>query len=368
MAGIPRRPLPWVRNAPDTVTLRTHGHRSAGAGQKSLPSGRRRVFPGLVRAITLRRYGTYENLRLEDVDRPEPEAGEVRIAVRASAVNPADWLVMPGPFFLRITGGLRRPKRPIPGMDVAGVVDAVAPDVTAFAVGDAVYGELPRGAFAEYVCTEPDVIARMPGNLDFAAAAALPLAGLAALHGVRDVGGVQAGHHVLIIGAAGGVGTFAVQIAKALGAEVTGVCSAASAEMVRAIGADHVVDYTKDDVATLADRFDLILDNAATSPLKVLEGLLTPTGILVPNSANGGVSRMAAAAFLGKVARRPIRIYLSKSSTADLDALRELAESGAVTPVIDRTYPLEETRDAFAYATQGHVHGKVVITVAAPAD
>ncbi len=315
-----------------------------------------------MRAIVLPEYGDAEMLRLAEVDVREPSAGELRIAVYASAVNPADWLVMRGPLFLRLTGGLRRPKHPIPGMDVAGVVDAVGGDVAGFAVDDEVYGELARGAFAEQVCAKPDLVARKPGRLTFEQAAAAPLAGLTALHAVRDVGRVQPGHHVLIIGASGGVGTFAVQIAKAMGAEVTGVCSTGNVELVRSIGADHVVDYTRDDITATTARFDLILDNAASHTLRRLRRLLTPTGILIPNSANGGVTRMLWAGILWKVGRRPLRIFISKSSTADLDALRELLDSGAVTPVIDRTYPLAETPDAVAYAAQGHARGKVVIS------
>lgn len=314
-----------------------------------------------MKAVTLREYGDAGNLRLEDVDVPEPSKGELRIAVHASAVNPADWLVMRGPIFLRLGTGLRRPKHPIPGMDVAGVVDAVGRDVTGFAVGDEVYGELGRGAFAERVCTSPGLVARKPDRLTFEEAAASPLAGLTALHALRDVGSVQPGHHVLIIGASGGVGTFAVQIAKAMGAEVTGVCSTSNVELVRSIGADHVVDYTHDDVTATAARFDLILDNAASHTLRQMRKVLTPTGILIPNSANGGVKRMLWAAILWKVGRRPLRIFISKSSTADLDTLRELLDSGAVTPVIDRTYPLAETPDAVAYAARGHARGKVVI-------
>lgn len=312
--------------------------------------------------MTLREYGGAENLRLEQVDAPEPAAGECRIAVRASAVNPADWLVMRGPLFLRATSGFRRPKHPIPGMDVAGVVDAVGRDVSGFAVGDEVYGELARGAFAEQVCTPPEVIARKPGNLSFEQAAAAPLAGLTALHALRDVGRVQPGDRVLIIGASGGVGTFAVQIAKAMGAEVTGVCSSRNVELVRSIGADHVVDYTQDDITATTARFDLVLDNAASHGLRQLRRLLTPTGILIANSASGGARRMLWAGLLWKLGRRPIRIFISSSSTADLDALCELFESGAITPVVDRVYPLAETPEAVAYTEQGHARGKVVIS------
>lgn len=319
------------------------------------------VALALMKAMTLREYGV-GNLRVEEVDPPEPSAGEVRIAVHASAVNPADWLVMRGSYLLRASSGLRRPKSLIPGMDVAGVVDALGSDVGGFAVGDEVYGELRRGAFAEQVCTKPDVIARKPTTLTFEQAAAAPLAGLAALHAVRDAGAVQRGQHVLVIGASGGVGTFAVQIAKAMGAEVTGVCSTANVELVRSIGADHIVDYTREAITATTDRFDLLLDNVASNSLGELRRLLTPTGVVIANSANGGVRRMLWAGLLWKVGRRPIRIFLSRCTTADLDALRELLDSGAVTPVIDRTYPLIDAPEAVAYAANGHARGKVVVT------
>lgn len=314
-----------------------------------------------MKAVTLRKYGV-GNLRVEEVDPPEPSAGEVRIAVHACAVNPADWLLMKGSYLLRASTGFRHPRSPIPGMDVAGVVDAVGDGVEDFEVGDEVYGELGRGAFSQQVCTKPDVIARKPTTLTFEQAAAAPLAGLAALHAIRDVGAVQPGQHVLVIGASGGVGTFAVQIANAMGAEVTGVCSTANVELVLSIGADHVVDYSRESITATTDRFDLILDNVASNSLGELRQLLSPTGVVITNSANGGVRRMLWAAILWKVGRRPFRIFISKSNGADLDALRELLDSGAVTPVIDRTYPLAEAPDAVAYAAKGHSRGKVVIT------
>lgn len=314
-----------------------------------------------MKALTLREYGI-ENLQVEEIDPPSPSAGEVRIAVHASAVNPADWLLMGGSWMLRASTGFRRPRHPFPGMDVAGVVDAVGSEVSNFGVGDEVYGELRRGAFAEQVCTTPDRIACKPKTLTFEQAAAAPLAGLTALHAIRDVGAVKPGQHVLVIGASGGVGTFAVQIAKAIGAEVTGVCSTDSADLVRSIGADHVVDYKHEEITATTDRFDLVLDNVASNSLGELRQLLSPAGVVIANSANGGIRRMLWAGLLWKVGRRPFRIFISKSSRADLDALRELLDSGAVTPVIDRTFPLTSARDAVAHAANGHAHGKVVIS------
>lgn len=314
-----------------------------------------------LKALTLCEYGI-ENLQVEEIDPPEPSPGEVRIAVHASAVNPADWLLMSGSWMLRGSTGFRRPRSPIPGMDVAGIVDAVGSEVREFAAGDEVYGELRRGAFAEQVCTTADRVARRPKTLTFEQAAAAPLAGLTALHAIRDVGAVKPGQHVLVIGASGGVGTFAVQVAKAIGAEVTGVCSTESADLVRSIGADHVVDYKREEITDTTDRFDLVLDNVASNSLGELRQLLNPTGVVIANSANGGVRRMLWAGLLWKVGRRPFRIFISKCNRADLDSLSELLSSGAVTPVIDRSFPLTEARDAVAYAATGHAHGKVVIS------
>jgi NADPH:quinone reductase-like Zn-dependent oxidoreductase len=263
--------------------------------------------------------------------------------------------------------GWGRPRDRIRGFDIAGTVEAVGKDVERFAPGEEVFGAC-KGALAEYASTGEDNLVPKPAGLTFEQAAAVPTSALAALHGIRDAGKVRAGQRVLINGASGGVGTFAVQIAKALGAEVTGVCSTRNVDMVRSIGADHVVDYTQEDFTQGGPRYDLILDNVGNHSLSDTRRALTPNGMLLSNGAPvggwfGGIDRVAKAAVASLFVRQQARPFLSLPSQEDLAALKELAAAGKITPVIDRTYPLREAPEAVSYLGQGHARGKVVITV-----
>jgi NADPH:quinone reductase-like Zn-dependent oxidoreductase len=314
-------------------------------------------------------YGSAAVLTPRDIDRPEIGADEVLVRVRAAGVNIADWAIMSGlPYIARPVYGLRKPKHVVRGTDVAGTVEAVGSGVTRFHVGDEVFGWC-TGAYAEYAAASEDALALKPAHLTFEQAASVPMAAMVALQALRDHGHVQAGQTVLINGASGGIGTFAVQIAKALGAEVTGVCSTRNVDLVRSIGADHVIDYTKDDFTQNGQRYDFILDNVANHSLSELRGALTPTGSLVPNGGNfgnhwfAGGGRVISSHVLARVAGQPLRPFLLSQNQADLIALKELIEAGAVTPVIDRTYPLSETAQAIDHVATGHARGKVAITV-----
>jgi len=319
-----------------------------------------------MRAIVARRYGPPDVLRCEDVGVPTPADGEVRLAVRAAAVNPVDrGFEAPWPV-LRLMTGLRRPKDPRVGHDVAGVVDSVGRAVTRFAPGDAVFG-LCRGAFAEYACAAESALVAKPRDVTFEQAAAVPVAGLTALQGLRDKAQLRPGAEVLINGAAGGVGTFAVQIAKALGGRVTGVCSARNVELVRSIGADDVVDYTRDDFASGARRFDVILDCVGNRSLATLRRVLRPGGTCVLVGASPKL-RSVLARWLGSLAmsrlgRERFVFFVARSRTEDLSALAELLARGAVVPVIDRRYALAEAGDAIRQLETKHARGKIVLTV-----
>jgi NADPH:quinone reductase-like Zn-dependent oxidoreductase len=297
----------------------------------------------------------------------------VRIRVRAASVNAYDWHVLRGlPYLVRTDEGVRVPKTSAMGVDLAGEVEAVGKDVTDLKPGDAVYGER-GGAFGEYVSGRAVNFALKPANLTFEQAAAVPMAGYTALQALRDKGQVKPGEKVLVNGASGGVGSFAVQIAKALGAEVTGVCSTRNFELVRSIGADHVIDYTREDFTSGAERYDLIVDVAATRPLRACRRILTPGGRLVIVGAAvghadgrwiGPMIRPAAGAIVSRfVKERPLLPFLAHRSKDDLIVLTSMIESGAVTPLIDRAYPLAETAEAIRYVEAGHARGKVVITV-----
>lgn len=312
-----------------------------------------------MRAITQSAYGTADLLSLTELDRPTPRAGEVLVRVRASSVNFGDHARLTGrPWLLRLVEGLRRPHNPILGRDVAGVVEAVGADVTAFAPGDAVYGEVP-GAYAEYVCAAADQIARKPTRLDFEDAAALPVAGLTALQGLRDKAGVQPGHRVLINGASGGVGTFAIQVAKALGAHVTAVCSARNAEQARALGADHVIDYAQEDFTTSAETYDAIFDLAG-APIGRCLRRLTPTGAYVSSCGRlGHVLRVALRAPWSK----RIKMFIEQSGAAELDALTALVDAGAITPAIERRYTLADAPDALRHQATGRARAKSTIRI-----
>jgi NADPH:quinone reductase-like Zn-dependent oxidoreductase len=295
----------------------------------------------------------------------------VLVRVRAAGVDPGVWHLMTGlPYLVRITGfGVLRPKVRVRGRDVAGVVEAVGRNVDRLGQGAEVFGTCD-GAFAEYACTRHDRLAPKPGNLTFEQAAAVPTSGLAALQTVRDAGRVRAGQRVLVIGAAGGVGTFAVQLARAIGASVTGVCSTDKVELVRSLGAHHVVDYTRDDFADAAQLYDVIVDTAGNRSLSHVRRALAPRGTLVIVGGErgggrllGGADRQLRALALSPWSSQTLRPLLSMERSSDLHRLKELIEAGKVTPVVDRTYPLSATAEAIRHVERGHARGKVVITV-----
>jgi NADPH:quinone reductase-like Zn-dependent oxidoreductase len=319
-----------------------------------------------MKAIVHRRYGPPDVLTLEDLPRPEPGPGEVRVRVGAASVFAGDWhLVRGAPFFVRFTTGLRRPRNPIPGIDLAGIVDAVGPGVIDLEAGDEVFG-FAAGSLAELVCVPAGQLVRRPTSLSLEEAAAVPEAGLTALQGLRDHGRVQAGQRVLVIGASGGVGTFAVQIAKALGAEVTGVCGPGNLELVRSIGADRVIDYTRTDVAATGERYDVILQLAGTASPRRLRRALVPGGALVLSNGQGrfaGLDRILAAVLLNPFVRERFAVFVTDENGADLATLAGMIASGQVRPIIDRTYPLAEAAAALRYLEAGHARGKVVIAV-----
>jgi NADPH:quinone reductase-like Zn-dependent oxidoreductase len=321
-------------------------------------------------AVVQDAYGSPDVLELREIDKPAVGDDEVLVRVHAAGVDQGVWHMMAGlPYLIRIAGfGLRAPKNPVRGYDVAGRVEAVGEDVTAFQPGDEVYGTC-HGSFAEYACARADRLAPKPANLSFEQAAAVPISGYAALQAVRDQGKVQAGQRVLIIGAGGGVGTFAVQLAKTFGAEVTGVASTAKTEMVRSIGADRVIDYTREDFADGRNRYDVILDIAGNRSLSHLRRALAREGTLVIVGGEGGgkwfggIDRQLRAQLLSPFVRQKLGTWISKEREEDLEALHELLEAGKVTPIIDRTFPLGEVPEAIRYLREGRARGKVVIVV-----
>ena len=324
---------------------------------------------GTMRAIVQDRYGEADEvLREEEIPLPEIGDGDVLVRVRAAAVDRGVWHLMTGlAYLIRLAGyGVRAPKMRVRGTDVAGVVEAVGKDVSSFRAGDEVFG-FGAGAFAEYAAAPADTLAPKPRNLTFAQAAAVPVSALTALQGVRDHGRVQPGQRVLVIGASGGVGTFAVQIAKAFGAEVTGVCSTSKVRLVRSLGADRVVDYTREDLARLGQRFDVVLDAGGNRSITVLRRSLAPHGTLVLIGGEdggrwlGGMDRVLRAALVFAFSRQRLATYVCKENAADLVVLSELVESGAVKPVIDRTFPLGQVPAAITHLRDGHARGKVVI-------
>jgi NADPH:quinone reductase-like Zn-dependent oxidoreductase len=329
------------------------------------------VTADTMKAIVQDRYGSGEVLELSTIDRPVIGDHDVLVRVRAAAVNPGDWAIMSGlPYIARPAPlyGLRKPKNPVRGTDVAGQVEAIGAGVTRFQPGDEVFGWC-RGAFAEYAAASEDALALKPSNVSFEQAAGVPMAGAVALQALRDRGNVQAGQRVLINGASGGVGTFAVQIAKSLGADVTGVCSTPNVDLVRSIGADHVIDYTHEDFTRQGERYDFILDNAASTPLSSLRRALTPAGMLVPNGGGFGNrwfasgSRLISAMVSFRFVSQRLGRFLVAKKQEDLIVLKDLIEAGKVTPIIGRTYPLNETSQAMDYVATGHARGKVVISV-----
>jgi NADPH:quinone reductase-like Zn-dependent oxidoreductase len=323
-----------------------------------------------MKAIVRYKYGSPDVLELRDIDRPEIEDEEVLVRVHAAGVDRGVWHLMTGlPYPIRLAGyGLRAPTNPVIGSDVAGVVEAVGKNVSRFEPGDEVFG-IGKGSYAEYARALEDKLAHKPSNLTFEQAAVVAISGLTALQGLRDHGRIEPGQEVLIIGASGGVGTYAVQIAKALGAEVTGVCSTLKVEMVRSIGADHVIDYTCEDFAEGEQRYDLILDIGGNSSLSRLRRALTPRGTLVITGGEGGgrwlggTDRQLRALVLSPFVSQKLGTFISKENHEDMIVLKELIESGKVTPVIDRTYSLAEVPGAIRYLEEGHAQGKVVITV-----
>ena len=317
-----------------------------------------------MKAVVQTGYGTADVMEFREIEKPVPGDGEVLVRVLAASLAAGDYFGMRGvPFPIRMFVGFPKPKKDyVVGADLAGRVEAVGKNVTRFKPGDEVFGECSR-ACADYTCAEEDKLVPKPHNLTFEQAAAVPTSALTALHALRDHGKVQPGQKVLINGASGGVGTFAVQIAKVLGAEVTGVCSTGNVEMIRSIGADHVIDYTKEDFTQGARRYDLILDNVASHSFAEYRRVLEPGGSLLPSSGHAGMGYVFKAFLLSLFVRKQGRPFVSTPDQDDLITLKELVEAGRVTPVIDRTYPLREAAEAFRYLDQGHARGKVVIVV-----
>ena len=330
------------------------------------------VREATMQAIVQGTYGSTDVLELKDIGKPVVGDDQVLVRVRAAGVDPGVWHLMTGmPYLVRLMGyGLRTPKHRVRGTDVAGRVEAVGRNVTRFKPGDEVFGTCD-GSFAEYACADEAKVAFKPVNLTFEQAAAVPVSALTALQGLRDQGQVQAGHKVLIIGAAGGVGTFAVQIAKAFGAHVTGVCSTTKAGLVRSIGADEVIDYTRDDFAGDGRRYDVILDTAGNRSLSQLRRALSPRGTLVivggegGGKWTGGFDRALWALVLSPFVGQKLSALVSGENAADLLVLKEHIEAGKVTPVIEKAYPLSDAAEAIRHLADGHARGKLVVTVSA---
>jgi NADPH:quinone reductase-like Zn-dependent oxidoreductase len=360
----------FARKVGTMIKTNTRGE-SATSGLGDRPEAAR-AQATTMRAIVQEKYGTSEVLELRDIAKPEIGESDVLVRVRAAGINPGDWAIMGGlPYIARPVYGLGKPKNRVRGTDVAGQVEAVGASVTRFRPGDEVFGSSKQlgGAFAEYAAASQDALARKPTNLTFEQAAAVPMAGYVALQALRDHGKVKAGQKVLINGASGGIGTFAVQIAKSLGAEVTGVTSTRNVDLVRSLGADHVIDYTKEDFTRTGQRYDFILDNVANHELSDLRRALAPRGMLVPNGggfdhrwvASGG--RLISAKVLFTFASQTLATFIVSPKQENLVVLTELIETGKVTPVIDQTYPLTDTRRAIDHVGGGHARGKVVVTI-----
>jgi len=325
-----------------------------------------------MKAMVQEKYGAPEVLELREVAKPEVSDHQVLIRVRAAGVNPGDWAIMNGlPYIARPFPlyGMRKPKNTVRGSDVAGVVEAVGAAVTDFRAGDAVFGWC-MGAFADYAAASEDALALKPANISFEQAAAVPLAGSVALQALRDHGNVQAGQKVLINGASGGIGTFAVQIAKSLGAEVTAVVRNGNVELVRSIGADHVIDSASEDFTRTGQRYDFILDNATNRSLSDVRRVLAPTGMLVPNGGGfdnrwfASAGRLLRAMVSFRFSSQRLGRFLVAQKVEDLVTLKDLIEAGKLTPVIDRTYSLSDSAQAMSRMGDGHPRGKIVISVA----
>jgi NADPH:quinone reductase-like Zn-dependent oxidoreductase len=337
--------------------------------QGATVGNRSSLAEGTMQAIVQGHYGRTVNvLRLAEIERPKVDDDDVLLRVRAASVHIGDWHVMTGlPYLLRVVGfGFRAPKARVRGMDVAGTVEAVGQNVTQFRTGDDVFGTC-TGSFAEHATASTDTLARKPRNLSFGQAAAVPTSAVAALQALRNGGGIKASDQVLIIGASGGVGLFAVQIAKSLGAEVTGVCSTAKVDLVRSVGADHVLDYAEDDFTQSGQQYDLILVMGGNHSLSQLKRILRSGGTLVPVGTEAGNRWVGGKAWIQAMLLsrlvRHLRPLASEPNQADLQFLTELIEAGKITPVIDKTYPLSEVADALRYLHDGNPRGKIVITV-----
>jgi len=324
-----------------------------------------------MKAILNCEYGV-ENLQLREIEKPAPADDEVLVRVRAASVNPVDGHTIRGSWLMRPMSGMRKPKNIRFGTDFAGVIEAVGKNVTEFKSGDEVFGA-KNGAVSDYVCVKTErAVVMKPGNITFEQAGSVAVAGLTALQGLRDKGQIQAGQKVLINGASGGVGTFAVQIAKAFGAEVTAVCSTRNVDLVKSIGADHVIDYTKEDFTKTDQRYDILYDLVGNHSFSERRRILTTKGICVLAGVGGAglhpgmlgrVGRNFWNAFLSNFSKQKFIFYIAKLTKDDLNVLRELMQSGKVAPVIDRTYKISETQDALRYLEEGHARGKVVITL-----
>jgi NADPH:quinone reductase-like Zn-dependent oxidoreductase len=325
-----------------------------------------------MKAIVQDVYGSADVLKLREIGQPSPGDGEVLIQVRAAGADPGVWHMMTGvPYLMRVIGfGFRRPKVPVRGLALSGVVVTAGPGATRFQPGDEVFGTCRSGSFAEYAVAREDRLTAKPATLTFEQAAALPVSALTALQAVRDRARVQAGQRVLITGAGGGIGTFAVQLAKARGASVTGVCGPAKADLVRSIGADAVIDYTRQEIDADGKRYDVIIDISGSRPLSVLRRALAPRGVLVLTGGDrydrpviAGMSRQTRAPFLSMFTSQRLIAFIASERATDYQALAQLAESGAITPVIDRTYALADAADAIRRIAAGHATGKGIIVI-----
>ncbi|MCH8911538.1 MAG: NAD(P)-dependent alcohol dehydrogenase [Chloroflexi bacterium] len=321
-----------------------------------------------MKAIVQYKYGTPDVLELKEVEKPVARDDELLVKVHAASINAADWFVLTGlPYVVRPAFGTIRPRHKIPGQDLAGTVEAVGKNVTQFKPGDEIFGE-NHDTFAEYVCVPEKGMALKPAVLSFEEAAAVPLAALTALQGLRDIGKVQPGHRVVINGASGGVGTFAVQIAKAFGAEVTGVCSTRNMEMVRSIGADHVIDYNKQDFTGTEKRYDVVFDLVGSPSLPACRNALVPGGILVMSAGGKGrwigpIGRIIKAMATGPFVKNKMKPFVAGPNTTDLNELRDLIEAGKLSPVIDRRFTLKEVPEAMSLQGEGHAQGKKIIVM-----
>jgi NADPH:quinone reductase-like Zn-dependent oxidoreductase len=324
-----------------------------------------------MKAITQDRYGSAEVLHTQDIDRPEIADDEILVRVHAASIHVGDWILMTGePYVMRLATGLRKPKKLVPGTDIAGTVEAIGPSVQDLRPGDEVFG-WSAGAFAEYASGPADQFVKKPAKLSFEQAAAVGVSASTALQLLRDDGQVQPGQKVLINGASGGVGTFAVQIAKAFGAEVTGVSSTKNLELLRSIGADHVIDYTREDFREGRERYDVILDNVGDHSMASTRRALTPNGTLISNGGGHStdkLGRVIRSAIVSMFVRQQARPSVKVQNRSDLDALTELVEAGKVTPVVGGTYPLGETAKAIEHVATGHARGTLVIAVTRPPD